>query len=218
MSELPTKMSNLIDRLVTDLKPEPRNRLLSLIALGAFSGAIVSGVVVGSLWGVRPDMPAALHMPSFWIKEMFVLGLTVFGLLAAVNLARPDGKALMATSSAITIVLSLGVLALFQIASTPAELWKHLIMGNTSAVCPWLIMLLAIPISVGLFWAMRRLAPTRLRFAGAAAGLTAGALSALVYSVSCDESAIPFVFIWYGGAIAVMSITGALIGPRLLRW
>lgn len=218
MSGLPIKTSELIDRLATDLKPEPRNRLLCLIALGALGGAAVSGFVVGSLWGIRPDMAAALGTSPFWIKEFFVLGLTAIGFFAVLNLARPDGKAGRSAFLAFALALGLGALAMLQLASMPMDLWKRLIMGNTSAVCPWLIMLLAIPVMFGLIWAMRRMAPTRLRVAGAMAGLTAGALSALIYSVSCDESAMPFVFIWYGGAIAAMSIVGALIGPRVLRW
>lgn len=218
MTDLQPKTFSLIDRLVDDLKPEPRNRLLRLIALGALGGAAVSGMIVGSLWGVRSDMAIALHTPPFWIKELFVLGLTVAGFLGALSLARPDGRARWTAFFAVVFVLGLGALAVLQLMSTPAGLWKHLIMGNTSAVCPWLIMLLAIPIMFGLSWAMRKMAPTRLRVAGVIVGLTAGALSALIYSVSCDESAMPFVFIWYGGAIAAMSIVGALIGPRALRW
>jgi len=218
MSGLPVKTSDLIDRLAADLKPEPRNRLPRLIALGALGGAAVSGLVVGSLWGIRPDMAAALRTPPFWIKEFFVLGLAAVGFLAVLSLARPAGKAGRPAFLAVAIASGLGALAVLQLASAPPELWKRLVMGKTSAVCPWLIMLLAIPVMLGLTWAMRRMAPTRLRAAGAMAGLTAGALSALIYSVSCDESAMPFVFVWYGGAIAAMAIVGALMGPRLLRW
>jgi hypothetical protein len=218
MSELPTKTSDLIDQLVTDLRPESRSRLLRSISLGVLSGAVVSGIVVGSLWGVRPDMAAALHTSTFWIKEFFVLSLAIVGFFIALKMARPDGQARGFIFLAIVIVLGLGTLAVLQLASAPTELWKRLIMGNTSAVCPWLILLLAIPIMLGLIWAMRRMAPTRLQFAGVAAGLTAGALSALIYSVSCDESTIPFIFIWYGGAIAVMAMIGAFVGPRVLRW
>jgi hypothetical protein len=29
---------------------------------------------------------------------------------------------------------------------------------------------------------------------------------------------MPFVFVWYGGAIAMLTIVGVLIGPKALRW
>lgn len=218
MSELPAKTSNLIDQLVTDLKPESRSRLLRSISLGALSGAAVSGIIVGLLWGVRPDMGAALYTSLFWIKEIFVVSLAIVGFFAMLKLARPDGHARGPIFLVFAIVLGLGALAMLQLASAPTESWKRLIMGNTSAVCPWLILLLGVPIMFGLIWAMRRMAPTKLQLAGVTAGLTAGALSALIYSVSCDESAIPFIFIWYGGAITIMAIIGAFIGPRALRW
>jgi hypothetical protein len=65
---------------------------------------------------------------------------------------------------------------------------------------------------------MRRMAPTRLTTAGAAAGLAAGGLSALVYSISCDESTMPFIFVWYGFAILAMTLLGAALGRRVMRW
>lgn len=91
-------------------------------------------------------------------------------------------------------------------------------MGKTWATCPWLILVLAVPLLIGSMCAVRSLAPSRLRLAGAACGLASGALSALVYSISCDESAAAFVLVWYGGAIALATLIGALLGPRCLRW
>jgi hypothetical protein len=218
MSDVPNKTSALIDRLATDLKPSRSDALLRLAATGALAGTVISAIAVMSLWGARPDMPGALYTSPFWIKAAFTFALALAGFLAALKLARPDGKAGRPALLASIAVLALGVLAIVQMASTPEELWKSLVMGKTSAVCPWLIMLLAIPILLGMVWALRKMAPTRLRLAGAAAGLTAGALSAFVYSISCDEYTMPFVFVWYGGEIAAMTIVGALIGPKTLRW
>jgi hypothetical protein len=218
MSDLPAKTSVLIDQLVAGLKPAPRRALLRWAGAGTVAGTVVSAIAVLSLWGVRPDMPGALYASPFWIKVAFTFALTVAGFLAVLKLARPDGTAKRPAFFALAAVLALGALAIVQMVSTPEQLWKSLVMGKTSAVCPWLIMLLAIPILFGMIWAIRRMAPTRLRLAGAAAGLTAGALSALVYSISCDEYAMPFVFVWYGGAIAMLTIVGVLIGPKALRW
>jgi hypothetical protein len=67
-------------------------------------------------------------------------------------------------------------------------------------------------------WAMRELAPTRLRLAGAGTGLLAGSLGALVYSLHCPESAAPFIAFWYLLGMLIPTALGALLGPRLLRW
>src|SRR4029077_4174870 len=100
------------------------------------------------------------------------------------------------------------VLAVLQLGANPPGLWRHLVVGKTAAVCPWLILLLALPIFAGAMAMMRSMAPTRLAAPGAAAGLAAGGLSALVYSMACDESTMPFVLIWYGVAVAATALIG----------
>ena len=77
---------------------------------------------------------------------------------------------------------------------------------------------LAAPLFLGLLWSFRRLAPTRLRAAGAAAGLSAGACAAAVYCLHCPEASAIFVLTWYSLGIALAGALGALLGPRLLRW
>jgi hypothetical protein len=65
---------------------------------------------------------------------------------------------------------------------------------------------------------MRSLAPTRLTLAGAVAGLLAGAAGTFIYAFHCNESAAPFVVIWYTLGIAAVGVLGALMGRSLLRW
>ncbi len=91
-------------------------------------------------------------------------------------------------------------------------------MGHSARVCPWMITATAAPMFVALFWALRGLAPTRPRLAGAGAGLAAGGLGAAIYSLHCPEVGAPFVAIWYTLGILTPCAVGALLGPRLLRW
>jgi hypothetical protein len=93
-----------------------------------------------------------------------------------------------------------------------------LILGHTAAVCPFLIALLAAPLLIALLWVMRSLAPTQLRWAGAASGFTAGSIGALVYTLHCPELAPPFFAIWYLLGMLIPAAIGAALGPRLLRW
>jgi len=69
-----------------------------------------------------------------------------------------------------------------------------------------------------VLWAIRGLAPTRLRLAGAAAGLLSGAVGALVYCLHCPELEAPFLGFWYLLGMLIPTAVGALLGPRLLRW
>ena len=50
------------------------------------------------------------------------------------------------------------------------------------------------------------------------AGLLAGAFGAWIYAFHCDESAAPFVIIWYTLGIAAIGALGGLLGRTLLRW
>lgn len=210
--------SGFIDLLVADLKPVRPGAMQRQILAALGVCALVSLVVVLWLWGVRPDITRALPMMSFWVKEAFVIVLALAGIGAMLRLARPDGMGRKPANAAFGAVAIMAVLAGLQLAANPPGLWRHLVMGNTAEACPWLIMLLALPILAGALLVMRRMAPTRLTAAGAAAGLTAGALSALVYSVSCGESTMPFIFVWYGLAILAMTLLGAALGRRVMRW
>jgi hypothetical protein len=115
-------------------------------------------------------------------------------------------------------VLGMWILAAVALGGTPQTRWLELVLGQTAAICPFLITLLAAPVLLGGLWALQGLAPTRLRLAGASAGLLAGAAGACVYAFHCPELAAPFLGTWYVLGMAIPTALGALIGPRVLRW
>jgi hypothetical protein len=65
---------------------------------------------------------------------------------------------------------------------------------------------------------IRALAPTRLRLAGLSAGLLAGAIGCLAFSLRCDRIGVPSWSEWYVLGIFIPAALGALIGPKALRW
>lgn len=65
---------------------------------------------------------------------------------------------------------------------------------------------------------MRSLAPTSLPLAGAAAGLLAGSVGALVYCLHCPEMGAPFIGTWYLLGMLIPTAAGALLGRFVLRW
>ena len=68
-----------------------------------------------------------------------------------------------------------------------------------------------------VLWALRALAPTRPRAAGAAAGLLAGAVGAVGYTLACAEISYDFVATWYTFAMSLVAGVGALSGRWILR-
>jgi hypothetical protein len=115
-------------------------------------------------------------------------------------------------------VTLLGGVCVFELIHTPSSEWLAMWLGQSWSMCPWLVFGFAMPIFIGLLWSFRRLAPTRLRAAGAAAGLAAGAFAATVYCLHCPEVSAIFVLTWYTLGILLAASFGALVGPRLLRW
>lgn len=90
--------------------------------------------------------------------------------------------------------------------------------GRSWITCPWLVLALAAPRFIGLLRAFRSLAPTRLRAAGAMAGLAAGAWAATLYCLHCPEASAIFVLSWFSLGIALATALGAVLGPWVLRW
>lgn len=209
---------DLIEQLARDARPVRRGAMERRIAVGIVLGALVSGSLVIFWMGVRPDLGSAMQGFPFWMKWGYTLSLSAAALILVVQLARPDGNALRGLWLAAIPVGLLAGLGLFELARTPSADWLAMWLGHSWMNCPWRVLSLAAPIFVGLLWSFRRLAPTRLRAAGAAAGLTAGAFAATVYCLHCPEVSAIFVLTWYSFGILLATLLGALLGPRLLRW
>jgi hypothetical protein len=93
-----------------------------------------------------------------------------------------------------------------------------LVLGHSWRVCPFNIVLLSVPVFPAVFWAMRGLAPTRPRVAGAVAGLLSSALATIAYCLHCPEMSPAFWAVWYVVGMLLPAAIGAWQGPRLLRW
>lgn len=187
-------------------------------ALALLAGLLASIGLMTALLGVRPDLTQAAAHPMFWVKTGFATALAVTGLLATWRLGRPGRSLGRLPQAAATPVVAMWGLAVVVLVRAAPEQRTALLMGDTWNSCPFLIALLSAPLLATALWAMQALAPTRLRLAGASAGLLAGATAALVYCLHCPEMSAPFIGLWYLLGILVPTVVGALLGPRLLRW
>jgi hypothetical protein len=212
-------LNDLQSRLVAELKPTPRLYVLRRLLGGAGAGLAVSLVLVALLMGYRPDMASATHTLMFWWKLIYVLALALVAFWSADRFVRPGGdggwrRGLWALAP-ITLAL---VLAAWQLAGAPALDRMAMVMGRSAGVCPWCILAFAVPPMMGLIWAVRGLAPTRLAQAGAMIGLAGGGLGAAAYALHCTESTAPFLAVWYSAGIAGAAVLGGVLGPFVLRW
>jgi hypothetical protein len=208
---------HLIDRLCADLRPA-RPVVGWRLTAGGGAGVLVSALLMLLLLGPRPDFTQAAITPMFWLKAGYAFVLGAIGFWAAGRAARPPSAAGRRLLWLLAPLTAVAVLAAAQLAAASAPLRGTLVMGGSATSCPWLIVLLSIAPFIGITWAMRGLAPTRLPLAGAVAGLAAGGAGAFVYAMHCTESGAPFLALWYTLGVAIAGLAGVALGPRLLRW
>lgn len=208
----------LIDRLSQSVSPVPRHAVRWRLLIGLLVGSIVTVALIASGLGFRPDLSLAMHGFSFWMKWAYTGSLSLCAIAATVQLSRPDARPMHWLWVMAVPVIGLAAICGVELARAPVAQWLPMWLGHSWDVCSSIVFLLSLPIFGGLLWSFRRLAPTRLRAAGATAGLTAGAWSATLYCLHCPEVTAIFVLTWYTLGIALAALLGALIGPRLLRW
>jgi hypothetical protein len=212
------KTDDLVAMLSTGAGAVAPHAVARRYALALPAGALGALLLMALLLGVRRDLGAALLLPMFWVKVAFVACMAAASLLAVLRLSRPGMRLAWVRGALGAPVLAIWVLAALALLQADAAQRPALFFGDTWTSCPLLVAMLSLPTFAAVLWALRGLAPTRLRLAGAAAGLFAGAVGALVYCLHCPELAAPFVGFWYLLGMLIPTVVGALVGPRLLRW
>jgi hypothetical protein len=213
------KTHDLIAALSADPAPVRPAQSLRALWWAGVGGALLALLLMLGTLGPNPALGAAASGESmFWVKLAFIVSTALAGFAVMLRLAQPGravGRAswLLGAPAAVVWLAAAATLV-----SAPPSERSTLIFGGTAVVCPWLIAGLSLPSFVLLLLALRSLAPTNLRAAGAAAGLLAGALGASVYQFHCPELAAPFLGIWYVLGMLIPAAVGALVGPRALRW
>ncbi len=209
---------SLIDRLAADLRPvRPRT--------DGRDGLLVGGVCLLELalfllmGAMRPDMPAAMHHPSFWWK------LTSLGLIAAVSGTasvisfHPAGSprrgirwvlAIVVACLAVGWGLDAGRAGWASLATRLD--WPHGVQCLTKMV------LLALPAVTGLAVLMRRGAPTDRSGTAWSVGIAAAAWGAFVFVFACPSDDPLYIASWYMLACLCIAVSSRLLLPVLARW
>lgn len=210
----------LIEELSRDLRPVSSDTPRAVLRRGLAGGAVVAAIAV-VFWptlGARSDLEVAVLTGAFWSKLLYTASLAFLGFLALERLGRPDVRHDHWMRLVWPPVAVLGAIAFIAWAGAPESDAASFWLGSSWWQCPLYVAALSIPVLAGLMWAMSRLAPTRLRAAGAAAGLVAGGVAATVYGLHCTETSPGFVLVWYSLGLALATLMGGVAGPRLMRW
>jgi hypothetical protein len=212
------KTDDFISMLASGVAPIDRHALAKRFGVVVLIGLLTATLLVMTILGVRPDLAQVAATPIFWAKIALPLSLMIGALSVVMRLARPgitpgSGKLLI-----VAAVAAVWAGALYVLMAAAPDVRVAIILGETWRVCALNITLLSIPGFIAVFWALRGLAPTRLRLAGACGGLLAGAMATLAYCLHCPEMEVPFWGTWYLLGMLVPTVMGALLGPRWLRW
>lgn len=210
------RTEQLIDMLARGAGAVPRLNAASRLLTVVVGGAALSAAAATMLLGLIPREMYALPAP--WIKIAYAGLLALAATWLAVRLSRPVARVAAPARGVALVVLGMGALALWSVAAAPSGERVATLLGDSWVRCPADVFLLSLPTLAGSLWVMRGLAPTRLREAGFAAGVLAGAVGAAGYALSCYETSPAFIGVWYTAGIMLAGVLGAWLGPRVLRW
>lgn len=212
------KTDALIEAIVARGGAMPPRSMHRRYAASLAAGTAVTALAMLMTLGPRHDFAQAITLPMFWVKLAFVASLAILGTLAAFRAGLPGRRISAQLRGIVAVVVCVWIVAIAAVVESAPGARTALLLGGTWRTCPWLVAGLSVPVFVGIASAMRRMAPTHPRRAGAFAGFASGATAAFVYAFHCPELAAPFIGTWYVLGMLVPTLVGALLGPRLFRW
>ncbi|MBK3405245.1 DUF1109 domain-containing protein [Methylorubrum populi] len=215
------KTDELIGLLGASFANEPARgpRLTRGIGLAAAAGAALALCIALAALGVRPDLIEDKALTFLLLKLAFAAAVGAVALWYLGRMARPGGERTVHLGIAVLPFAAMMILAAVSLAYAPPGHWGHMLTGHMWLECLVSIPVIALVPFAVLMSVVRRIgAPTDLARTGAFVGLASGAVSAMGYALHCMDDTVPFVALWYGGTIALCTLAGAMLGPRLLRW
>lgn len=212
------KTDELIALLSNGVAPVDRGVAARRFGVGLPLAAAASFVMTALIFHLRPDLASVTRTALFWEKLALPLCIGIGALLATLRLARPGAAVGSAWYFVIAPIIAVWIAGLFVVSTAAPHDIPLLLLGYSWRSCPFNILLLSIPGFIATFLAVRALAPTRLRAAGAVAGLLASSIATVAYCFHCPEMSPAFWSIWYLLGMALGTAVGALLGPKLLRW
>ncbi|GJH26068.1 DUF1109 domain-containing protein [Caballeronia novacaledonica] len=212
------KTDELISLLSNQVTQVDRAAIARRFVQALLIGAAGSLVLMSIVFGVRHDLGSVARTGIFWAKLAFPLAVAIGAMLTIARIGRPGARAGYSWALVALPFAAVWIAGWMAVDSAGSNARAALVLGQTWRTCPFNILLLSIPTFPAAFWAMRSLAPTRLRLAGAVAGLLASSTATIVYCLHCPEMSPAFWGVWYAIGMLMPALIGAWLGPRLLRW
>ena len=212
------KTDDLIAMLSTNVEPVDHRQIVRNIGMAVAAGAAVVVGIVFFVLGPRAGLTTLATFIPALLEVAVTAIILVPALIYLIRLTRPGGERRSSVALVALPFIAVMLLALLSLTFAPSYYGHWTILGNEWLECLISIPLIAIVPFSAIVWAVRLMAPTDLARTGAFVGLVAGCVSAIGYAVHCADDSVPFFALWYGGTIALCTLAGWKLGPKLLRW
>jgi hypothetical protein len=212
-----------IEALVSDLKPVKPVKVKFLAVLGLL-GLLGFAAYVLVFYQARREidqgvMSTILANPMIWLKPLYFLVLGLLGLTGIGLLSRPEGTikgSLLIGFMALFALMFLAgglVLAIQGPKEFAHQLSQPFIVSVSTIFGGGVIFLLVLR----AFW-LRRTASQWPQALGAISGLTSACLMSAAYALHCPQDSPLYLSLFYMGPVLALSILGAWLGRRELKW
>ncbi len=209
------KTEDLIDALSRDAVPALPTVGRRLVRTMAIAAPISLALTLAVL-GIREDAVMALGEGWFGFKLVLMALVTACGWMLLKASSRPGRPAPLWLLALMAAVFAAAALA--DVIVMGAADWQERLVGDNALRCLVTIPLLAAAPLAGAIHVLRDSAPLRPGLAGAAAGLFAGGVGAVLYGLHCTDDSPLFVAAWYVAGIMLVVGAGAAAGRRWLVW
>jgi hypothetical protein len=212
------KTEDLIDILSANVEPVDHRQIVRNFGMAVAAGAAVVVGIVFFLLGPRAGLTSVATIIPALLKVAVMVIVLVPASIYLVRLSRPGGERRSSAALVALPFIAVMLLAVLSLTFGPSYHWNGAVLSDEWLECVISIPLIAIvPFSV-IVWAVRQMAPTDLARTGAFVGLIAGCVSAMGYAFHCADDSVQFFALWYVGTIALCTLAGWKLGPKLLRW
>ncbi|MCQ8239732.1 NrsF family protein [Rhizosaccharibacter radicis] len=208
----------LIDRLVRDLSPV-RARRWGRDALWLALACVAELALFLLVGPTRPDMPAAMEMPSWWWKLGATGTIAVAGFavaLLSLDPTRSPRRGLRALGAVVLAALAAGW-AVDAGRDGAAALWTRLDWVH-GLQCAWEMAALSVPATLALGLVIRRGAPTDRAGTAWAAAIASGAWGAFVFVFACPSDDPFYIAVWYMVGCGATAAMCRILFAALSRW
>ena len=210
------KTDDLISMLAEDAPV--RTRLGPMLLRALILGTVFSAALLLLTIGIRHNMATAIETARVLFKIATTLTLAVTACGLVFRIGRP-GVPLKLASLALLLPLALVIAGVAtELTAIPEDAWRAALLGRNAAFCIFFIPVLSLAPLAGFIWALKNAAPENPTLGGAVAGLASAGLATALYAWHCPDDSPLFLATWYTTATAIVTVIGAIIGSRYLRW